>query len=411
MRRHPWSSRLLFVFVTLGLFSSCGVLDPPQDPDKILHIRSLSPQLLVTQELFAAAPDSGGAGTLTHLRYSLTTGARQALQTGAILEAVVRVPPGSTTLEGWVESSGTWNELLEGTVSGSDPGDLWWRRGWTNPAAGAALLTQDNLVRLKVTPGAYSSGSILRVIEIAAGLGVYQTPTGVSAAPAGLASSGGGLAILGTGIINTWSVQGEELDQVVAANPPLSFCRLGNFYYGTTASEIRRVPLSGGTWQRKAMLPWSNHGGVALAADANDLYLIRYPAGGESNQFPTLYKLSVEILVNTSSFRSATKDSATLRRNGMLGGNTAGFAWWDDEWLLVAPGSQEEEFGLVTFSRAGWFQNFIPLPFEPGSVKFAFAGDYLFVGGARPTVEALAWSPSHQPAAPGNGFIYRWSAP
>ncbi len=400
-------SFIIMITAALCLIGACGVLEPPQDPDETLRVLSLVPKELVTQEFFASVPDSGGAGTLIHLRYSLSLAERQAIQTGAIIEAVLSVSTGQVVVEGWVESSAEWRLLFNRTVSGLDPFDLWWRSGWTDPTSATPLLGSNNYVRLRVTPGSDFEGSILRVIEITPGLGVYQAPSGKLSTSGAITSWGGGLAILESGTIRLWNSQGEEQDQVVASNPPHSFCRLGDYYYGTTATEIRRVPVTGGTWRRLALLPWSNHGGVALTADSNDLYLIRY-AAYENSAFPTLYKLSEAILVSTSSFHSAMKDSISLRRNSMPGGNAAGFAWWGNERLLVAPGHQEGEFGLVTFSRGGWFQDFIPLPFEHVGVKLAFLGDHLFVGSARPTLEALAWGHTHQPTPPQGQFIYRF---
>ncbi len=393
----------------LLVLPSCGLIEPPQDPDKILRVLTLELETLIARQYSASQPDSGNSGTLTHLRFALATADRQALQTGAVLEFVLRVPAGDVMGEGWRKTTSEWSLLLDKTISGTGMHDLWWRGGWIEPFDDLAFLGTDNRVRLSVTPGSEFEGSIVRVIDISSGLEVYPAPSGELSSSGALAQSGGGLAIMYSGSIDLWNAQGEEQDKIIATNTPGSFCRYGSYFYGVTPTEIRRVPATGGTWQRVALLPWTVHGGVAITGDSNDLYLIRYPAIGESGEFPKLFKLSETLLNSTSSFTSALKDTMTLRRNGMPGGNVSGFAWWNAERLLVAPGTQEGVFGLVTFSRGGWFQNFIPLPFEPGGVKLALVGDYLFIGNAAPTLEALAWNHTWQPVPPQDEFIYRFT--
>jgi hypothetical protein len=393
----------------LLILSSCGVLDSPQNPDEALHVLALEPETLVTRQHFASLPDSGGTGTLTHLRFALSAAERQALQTGAILECVLSVSAGDVMVEGWQASTSEWNLLLKTTISDTDPHDLWWRGGWIEPFDDLTYLGTDNRVRLSVTPGAEFERSILRIIDISSGLDLYQAPSGGLTSKGALTLSEGGLAIMQSDSIELWNSEGEEQAKIATADAPGSFCRHGSYFYGVGPTEIRRVPVTGGRWQRVALLPWTVHGGVAITSDSSDLYLIRYPAEGESVEFPKLFKLSESRLYNTSSFTAALKDTMTLRRNGMPGGNASGLAWWNSERLLVAPGTQEGVFGLVTFSRGGWFQDFIPLPFEPGGVKLALIGRYLFIGNATPTLKTLAWNQVWQPASPPDGFIYRFT--
>ena len=130
--------RLLPISALFCLIQACGILEPPQDPDQILRERSLLPQTLATQEHFASAPDSG-AGTLTHLRYSLTASQRQAIQTGAVLEAVLSVPTGQVVVEGWVENAAGWELLLDRYVDVPRAPNLWWRGGWTDPTSASTL--------------------------------------------------------------------------------------------------------------------------------------------------------------------------------------------------------------------------------------------------------------------------------
>jgi len=407
-----YSGRLLFSVqsaLLLLILPSCGLTDPPQDPELILRVLTLEPETLIARQHSVSQPDSGSSGTLTHLRFALTVTDRQALQAGAILEFVLRVPAGDVMVEGWLETTSEWSPLLDTTVNGTGMHDQWWRGGWIEPFNDLAFLGTDNRVRLSVTPGSEFEGSFIRVMDISSGLEVYPAPSGNLGSSGALAHSGGDLAIMRSGLIDLWNAQGDEQDQIIATDTPGSFCRHGSYFYGVTPTEIRRVPVAGGVWQRVASLPWTVHGGVAITGDSKELYLIRYPAIGESVEFPKLFKLSETLLTSTASFTAALKDTMTLRRNGMPGGNVSGFAWWDAEKMLVAPGTQEGVFGLVTFSRGGWSRDFIPLPFEPGGVKIALIGDYLFIGNASPTLETLAWNNTWQPIPPQNEFIYRFT--
>ena len=116
-------------------------------------------------------------------------------------------------------------------------------------------------------------------------------------------------------------------------------------------------------------------------------------------------------LLNSKSFSAALIDSTLLERNGLLGGEAPGFAYWHDERQLVVPGRQDGLFGLVTSTRTGRFRKFIPLPFSEGGIGFAFVRDYLFVTSGDPLLSALAWTGSFTPASPSDLLLYRWPTP
>lgn len=401
----PLSKSFPLLLTAFSLAVSCGLTEPLQNPDEILRIRNLNPRAIVSHEHYASEPDSTGGTDPIYLRYSLSTVENQAVEGGAIVEGVLRVPPEQIYMEGWIESTGLWSVLVDRTEGGTDSLDIWWRKAWIEQTLSRQLISSDNRIRLRISPGTTTSTAYLRVVDSSPGLWLKSTPGSI------IAASDGNLLIMDSNSIHRWSVDGNEVDQVPSANPPSSLCRQGESYFGTTPTEIRRLPVSGGTWQIAAQLPWTVHGGTTLTAGTGDLYLIRYPAGGSGGSYPVLYRLSADILVSTYSFFSALQDSFILRRNGMPGGNGSGFAWWEDDLLLVAPGTQQGEYGLVTFTRAGRFRDFIPLPFEEGDIQLAITGSYLFITSASPTLEALAWSPLYRPAPPGNGLIYRWPVP
>lgn len=389
----------------LLLITGCGLVDPPQNPDERLPVRNLSPASLVATVRSAALPDSGGAGTLGRLRFTLAAEAVQALSLGGVLEAVLRVAPGTATLEGWSENAGAWRSLDGGVVNGTGGNDRWWLGGWSDPALGVDLVAADGTVRLRSNPGAEGARSFLRVVEPAAGLWFRRASAGA------LCAWSDRLILMADGVVHELDTNGTEISQFPTGNAPVGICRVGDHFYGVTPTEIRRVPVTGGTWQRVASLPWGSHGGVALTSDLTDLFLVRYPRVKADGNFPALFRLSTGRLVDTANFFAAVEDSSTLRRNGMPGGNGSGLGWWGKERMLVAPGTQEGAFGLLAFSKAGRFLRFIPLPFEPEGVQFAFVGTRLFVGSASPSLEALQWSQSPQPEPPAPAFLYRWSAP
>ncbi|MEE9196674.1 MAG: hypothetical protein V3U45_00900, partial [bacterium] len=380
----------------------CGLTDPPQDPDERLLVRALSPASIVTEELFAAPPDSGGTGTLTHLRFTLPPSAIQALGQGAVLEAVMRIPSGSASLEGWSEGTAAWIPL-QGVFS-TEGNDMWWLEGWTDQLIGNDLVAADGSVRLRTDTGSEATRSFLRVVEPAAGLWVR------AAAAEALTHSGGDLAILASGVVRHWSTGGAELSQAATSNAPLNLCRVSNDFYGTTTTEIRTVGIAGGNWQRLISLPWSG-GNATLTSDGSDLFLLRYPGTSMGDTFPTLLQVEPGMLVSTRNLDAATEETSILRRNGMPVVTGGGLAWWGRERMLAAPGTQEGVFGLVAFSKAARALRFIPLPFEPGGISIAFVGSYLFVGNARPSLQSLGWSSSPAPELPPPVLLYRWPSP
>ncbi len=403
--RTPVFFGLLSCLLAGLLLTCCGLLDPDQAPDEILPVRRLDPLLPTAGVAFSALPDSTGGSGPYVLRWTLPTTARTVLTSGGVLEAVVRAAPGiQATLEGLDPAAGTWLALAHGTGSGPDSLDLWWTGAWSDRAAGRDLVDADGRLRLRLSAHAAPDRAIVRVLEVPAGIWTREPPGHT------LATDGANLLLMGSGTIRRWSVQGGELASLTAAGPPPSFCRTPSRYLGVTGTEIVVLGSSGGTWSRAAFLPWTDHGGVAITTDGTDLYLIRHPGLG-GGDLPMLYTLSEILLFSTHRFDRAVTDSTELRRWAMTGGVGPGLAWWSDRRVLAAPGEQDGAFGLVTFTRAGRFREFIPLPFEPGPVQLAFAGDYLFLARARPTLEAVGWSGPFTPAPPPAALLWRWRAP
>ncbi len=384
------------------LLASCGLTDPPQDPDERLSVLSLSPATIVATEHHVALPDSGGSGSLSHLRFTLPPSAVQALSQGAVLEAVLRIPAGAAALEGWSEGAGVWM-TLQGTFS-TEGNDLWWLEGWTDTGLSSNLVAADGSVRFRTTSDAEGARSFLRVVEPTAGLWYREAPTGA------LGLSGGNLAILSGSAVHEWSTAGTELSVTPTPNTPLSICRVSDDLYGITSTEIRTVGIAGGTWQRVLSLPWIG-GRASLTSDGTDLFIVRYPGTSMGGAFPILIQVNPSTLLSTRNLDTATKDTNEMRRNGMPTVTGAGMGWWAAERMLAAPGTQEGTFGLVVFSKAGRLLRFIPLPFESGSISPAFVGSYLFIGNARPTLESLSWSQSPAPELPPPYFLYRWPSP
>lgn len=385
--------------------SSCGVMDSEQDPDAILQVHRLSPASLVANVRFSSTADSTIPGSPAYLKFTLTTTVRQAVTAGAVVEAVLRLPPGDVLVEGWVEADSGWDALVDLTVSGTDSADVWWRDAWADRTAATRLVAGDGAVRLRATPGADPGTAFLRVVESGSGVWMEDTPGNI------LASYGSNLLIMEGSSIHRWSTQGGELELVTATGQPATLCLLDDRFYGTTDTEIRQLARGGGSWARVAALPWQQHGGVSITTDGTDLYLIRYPAAGVVGTYPVLYRLSATELLNKPNFSAALLDSTTLKRNGLSWGQAPGFTYWTDERHLVVRGTQDGEFGLVTFTRAGRFRTFIPLPFEEGPVRMAFVGDYIFLTNLRPTMESLGWEQAHVPSPPAIRFLYRWRAP
>ncbi len=401
--------RFVFPPATLPLLISlltgaCGIIDSPQDPDEILPVRQLNPRRPVTEIAFSAPPDSlGGTGPFV-LRWNLTVKARNALEASGVLDIAARAAPGTATaIEALVPGTEQWTELTSDTGSGPDSLDLWWLDAWDDPAAGATLVDTDGRIRLRLPAHAGPGRARVRVLETAPAVWTRTAPGRT------LTAWDNYLLLMGGGAIRRWSAQGGELQVLGAAGAPPSYCRSAERFFGVTETEILVLAGTGGTWNRAASLPWTDHGGVAIATDGSDLYLIRHVLTGET--LPKLYRLSETLLLQTHSFAGAVTDSTTLRRNGLQGGTGPGLAWWPDRRVLAAPGTQADQFGLVTFTRAGRLREFIPLPFDPGPVQIAFLDDYLFIARARPTLEALGWSDTFTPALPEAVLLWRWPDP
>ncbi len=407
-RTVPLSLLLLIVFLSTQA-SSCGLLDPEPGPDDALPLLRLNPETLVSTVVQASIPDSFGNNESAQMRFDLTTGALEAIKNGAIMELALRVPDSQTfELTGWT-ADGTTLVTLETRPAGSGSGstDYWWRKSWADPSLGQQLVPTDGRVRICVTPIPEPGQVVLRVVDIPSRLRITLSPGPT------LATSGNSLLLQSSGeskLIRR-DVQGNELGRIGSILAPRSLCHLGSTYFGVNATELRFLTSVGGTWQRLATLPWGAQNSYALTTDGTDLYLVRRPLQQESETYQVLYRLSADGLRNTSSFSAALIDSTVLERNGLLGGVTPGFAYWQDERLLVTPGRQEGDFGLVTFTRVGRFREFIPLPFVEGGVGFAFVGDYLFVTSGNPTLDALMWTGSFTPALPSDLLLYRWPTP
>ena len=408
LRILPSSLFLLIVFLTAHA-SSCGIIDPAPGPDDPLPLLRLNPETLVSSVVQASTPDSSGSDSIAHMRFDLTSEAMDAVGNGAIVELALRVPDGQVLeLTGWATDGLTLVPLeADRATAGSDSNDYWWRSAWIDPSPGQQIVTADGKVRLRVTPIPDPGQVVLRIVEISTRLRITLSAGRV------LAASGNSLLLQSDaeGRLIRRNVQGDELGRIASIAAPLSLCHLDSWHYGVDERELRFLPSAGGAWQRLAALPWGNAYSYALTTDGTDLYLMRRPLQTGSEEYHVLYRLSAGVLRTTSSFSSALLDSTVLERNGLLGGGTPGLAYWTGERQLVVPGRQEDQFGLVTFTRAGRFRKFIPLPFIEGGIGFAFVEDYLFVTRGNPTLEALRWEGSFTPAVPSDWLLYRWPAP
>ncbi|MFO7769673.1 MAG: hypothetical protein R6W82_12060 [bacterium] len=398
LQRTPFPTLLALLLLT-----GCGLVDPLPDPDAILPLRELEPAGLV-QTLHAHTPPDSAGSPVTEMRFTLSPEARAPVEAGSVLETFMRVPAGRVVLEGWDHDAGMWVGLADRQVSGTGSVDWWWRGGWLLPAAGAPLLAPDGTVRFRVSPSAEAGRVALRALEPAEGVGRIE-------GRGALAASGTDLAILEGTLLRVVTSSGAEVETLTTAVPPASFCRLGGYYFGVTAFEIRRVPVSGGSWSRVSLLPWSSHGGVAISSDGDDLFIVRYPAASEEGTFPRLHRLTPSFQTGGSfNFDDALVDSQELRRGGLTGGTGSAMLWHPDLRVFSVPGVQEGEVGLVTFSKAARAIAFIPLPFEEEELRAAVSGGSLYVSG-RPALDGLAWSGDFRPSSPSPGIIFRWTAP
>jgi len=407
-----WTLPVLLVFLVICLTtqaSSCGILNPEEDPDAILPLLRLDSEVLVAGVVQASTPDSFGNGDPATMRFDLTAEAVAALEDGAIMELVLRVPDGGTFgLAGWTADDTTLVTLETGTGTASTGGtDHWWRSAWADPDLGYRLVTNDGSVRIQVTPIPDPAQVVLRVIEIPNRLRITLS-TGRT-----VAVSGNSLLLQSNteGRLISRDVEGNEVGRIGSAGAPGSLCYLDSWHFGASATELRFMSSVGGTWARAATLPWGDAYSYALTTDGTDLYMLRRPLEQNSGMYHILYRLSADELLNSKSFSAALIDSTLLERNGLLGGEAPGFAYWHDERQLVVPGRQDGLFGLFTFTRTGRFRKFIPLPFSEGGIGFAFVRDYLFVTSGDPLLSALAWTGSFTPASPSDLLLYRWPTP
>ncbi|MFC1629430.1 hypothetical protein ACFL3H_10035, partial [Gemmatimonadota bacterium] len=368
-----------------------------------------NPALLVSWVVQTTTPDSFGSEGYAQMRFDLTTEAKDAIENGAIMELALRVPEdGAFELTSWTADNSTLVTLeAEPAGSGSGSTDYWWRSSWADPSLGQQLVTADGRIRIRVTPVPDPDQVVVRVIEVSSRLDISISPGPT------LATSGNSLLLQSytENRLIRRDVQGVELGRIGSAGAPRSICHSGSWYFGVSTTELQFLSSTGGSWERLATLPWGEASTYALTTDGTDLYLIRRPLQNSSETYQVLYRMSDETLRNTHRFAEALLDSTILERNGLLGGVMPGFAYWSEERLLVTPGRQEGNFGLVTFSRAGRFRKFIPLPFSEGGVGYAFVGDYLFVTSGNPELDALMWTGPYTPALPSDLLLYRWPIP
>ncbi len=394
--------------ILTGLIAACGLGNPDFDPDDSLPRLQLDPQSMVNEVVQASMPDSFGSDTVAQMRFDLTGDAHTAVQNGAVVELVFRVAGGEPEVSGWVEGTAAWVSLEIETVPTLDDSlDNWWREAWIDPLEGERLIATDGSVRFRISPVPRSTQAILRVLMIPSRLKITASIGRV------LATQGNGLLLQSADspTLIRRDTAGDQLGQVISVSPPLSLCFLDDRYYGVDSSELQYLPGSGGTWQRLAVLPWGESSAYALTTDGTDLYLIRRPHQLFSVTPHVLYRLSAEQLRNTFSFIPALLDSTVLERNGLAGGSSMGFAYWSEERHLAVPGRQDDQFGLVTFTRAGRFRKFIPMPFMEMGITFAIVGDYLFVTGAIPTWNAIMWEGRYGPLVPVERLLFRWPTP
>jgi hypothetical protein len=292
-------------------------------------------------------------------------------------------------------------------VSGASTADVWWREGWADPAASAALVSGAGQVRLRVSPSADTLASVLRVLTPSPSLDFIVRDH------VALTASSGQVALQSASRIYLYSTTGVLTDSVDSPGPPPSLAYVAGWYWGVTDTQVRKMPSNGPVWSGSALLPdWGGHDGISIAAGAGDLFVIHHTVQPPQTDHAWLHRLDDDALNSTPSFSNAVRDSTLLQRWDLTEGTGTGFAYWADERVLAALGLNDSVWGIVTFSVAGHFEQFIPLPFEEaGGAQFAFVGPYLFIGRARPTLAALGWTHAHQPTPPLGDMVYRWPAP
>jgi len=410
--------------ILICVLPSCGILTPGGDSETESRVLRLDPDRIVASEHFVSSPDSIGLNDWTYLRYTIPKHARDALMNGSFLDCVMNIGPGSEygSVEGWNTQSSRWDILLDRLRHGSEnPIDVWWNWRWGYWALGDPVLAQnrsylvaeDGSVRLRSDQIADPDRCIIRVVELDPGVVV----SAVNSTDAALASVDGNIAALG-GLefgLTLYNSEGRFISLRESAGTASSFCQIGDHFYGVITheiasySEIIRLPIEGGIWEPVARLPWLDKGDAAVASDGNYLYLIRYPEAGSPESSPTLYWLSVSSLESSSQFSFGLRETTELHFEGLSGGIESGFSWWPREKLLVAPGYRDGEYGLIAFDRRGHFERFIPLPFEPLGIKFAFLGSYIFITGVTPTLESIGWTSGYKPEVPKPRLMFRWT--
>lgn len=417
---------IVLASVLIWVLPSCDILTPGGNSETESRVLRLSPDRIVATEHFASSPDSISEDGWTYLSYTIPQKARDVLMNGSFLDCVMNIEPGSLfgSVEGWNTQSNKWEILLHRLRNeGENPKDIWWNWRWGYWTYGDPLLAQnrsylvaeDGSVRLRSKIISNPNLCIIRVVELEPGVVVSAMNTSNAA----LASVGGNIAKLG-GLefgMDLYDSEGRFIKSIASTGTAFSFCQMDDYFYGVITheiasySEIIRLPIEGGFWEPVARLPWFDKGDAAVASDGFCLYLIRYPETESPDSFPTLYWLSVNSLENSAEFSYSLRETTEIRIMNLSGGVESGFAWWPREKLLVAPGYRDGEYGLIAFDRRGHYEKFIPLPFEPRGIKFAFLSSYIFLTGITPTLESIGWSSSYKPKVPKPSLMFRWNLP
>jgi hypothetical protein len=369
---------------------------------------------VVTEEVFATIPDSGGDSEPTEILFTLSTEAREAIGAGAILEAVLHgldLPWLWFDASAFVPSDSSWYEMpLQTSVSGDWHGnsEKWWQEPWLNPGLGARLVGSDGTIRMRISHRVWTERTWVRVLWLNDDSWLREQSRGL------MANGAGRVAILEpSGILHQYDPVTWGDDPVQTSNVPLydgrtlqliSMCRVGDHYYGANWEKIWRVPATGGEWEQVALMPEGEHLGIFIESDGRHLYVLRFPPSGLD--FPILYRLNTQTLANTSRFKSAIVDWLILHRNDLEWG-----LFWNDASKQFA--SVSEVGGhrrLLTFDRSGHFSNAIQLPVTVG--RAAFIDKWVFTWWGSPTLETVSWGLEAEPAkAPGQSWITRWRLP
>ncbi|MFC1559350.1 hypothetical protein ACFL39_02045 [Gemmatimonadota bacterium] len=400
-------SRILFVL----LLAACTVIEP-EDPNRPLSTIQVSTPPFVTQEIFAAHPDSGGNTEPSEITFTLSGQATQAMEEGAVVELILygtHLPWSSFNAQVFIPSDSTWSQLSMRTSAAGDWGsdaEQWWQEAWIDRESGTRIIDAGGVVRIQSPSQLVPEKCWIRVIKLNDALWLKDYPIGLTT------SSEGNVVVLDdSGVIHwidpdQWSETTTETFDVPLRNGRdlifISVCIIEDHIYGNTFREIYRASVDGGQWELIATFPFDEERiPVYISSDGNDLFVLSHDNNSPLNP-PILHRISIANLISTSNFTKAIIDWHYVHRR--LEG---GLFWNDRMELLSAITIQDGMTGLVMFSRKGECQYFVPLP--NGGGRIAFTGDRLFTGWSRPSLEDITWNSSEHPASTvGQSWFSRW---